>query len=607
MDIGNSLHTNLPRPILGNGFGKEDLHSLMTQIPKKWVEPILKKADRALDTPIPSLPRSLYDDFRRTGRRTPFEGPYFKRRNTAEELTIAYLITGKEAYFDRCRDYIWTILEEFTWVLPAHAPKSYDPERVTLVDLFSSGTAQQLADLYDMLYDNLDDETKSWIRTKIRFHVLYPLREHFEEQWWTYRYESNWCGVCCGNTGCALILTALDETWAVGLLSQLLKSIDGFLGTADPDGAWVEGVSYWVYGFSRVIYFADLLSKVTQGKIDLLSDPRIKATATFPLHSYLPPKYAVNFGDTSKQAGVQRDMMVALTERYKKPELKWYIEHLEAESLITGGTLRDFLWKVPDDLPSHPPEAISKHYKQIGWIITRKTWTDPNGAVLAVKAGNNGEPHNHNDVGQFIFHVFGESFIKDIGVGVYDRAYFGPERYKNPVCGAEGHNLIFIDGKGQENGAEYRGEVVEYEQSDNQDRIVIDMTGAYPSGLVERVIRTLLFLKQEERLVLVDEVECQNGTEVETRLHVTGKLTLEEGMARISTGQASVTIVPSNPERVTLKIGIHEGLELREKGAPVQCEYLSALTKVQGGKGKIALVITPYREDGGKEEVRGTS
>ena len=563
---------------------------------KEIMEEKLKRCDRALEEPIPQLPRSLYDDYFRTGRRHPYQSPCFYRRRMAEDLALAYIFTGKTEYLDRCRDYIWAIMEEFTWVIPAHVRLPLSPETITRVDLFSSGTAMLLADLWDLLHDDLDGETLEWMRYNILRHVLIPLRDHFYEQWWAKAYHSNWCGVCCGNSGCALILTALEEPWALELLHKILMSVERFLSTADPEGAWVEGVGYYFYGFSRVVYLADLLFKVTDGKLDILDDPIIKATSTFPVWAYLPPRSQVNFGDTGSTPGGYPDVLKRYMNRYRIPSIAWYIQRLKEENLFRGGSLRDLLWAPEVDVKPAPPEETSKWYQRIGVIITRSSWTDMDAPVLAVKAGHNAEPHNHIDVGQFIYHCYGNTFIRDLGVGVYDRAYFGPGRYENPICGAEGHNLIFVDGKSQAPGREYEGKIVDYHREADWERIKIDLTKAYPSNVLSEAIRTLLFFKYDG-LVLIDEVKCAENALVETRLHFKGKIQHTPSSIDISAEKGSVHIKPE--DSIKIEIGAHEGLTTRDPEA-ANAQYIRLLTRATGGKAKIQAYIVPYRT---KEEL----
>jgi len=592
-ELKEIVNSSVSHPLLLVNIGNmETLRDRMKH--GRWEEIMkekMKSCDRALENPIPQLPRSLYDDYFKTGRRHPFETPYFYRRRMAEDLALAYIYTGKTEYLDRCRDFIWAIMEEFTWVIPAHVSLPLSPEATTRVDLFSSGTAMLLADLWDLFHNDLDRETLDWMRYNILRRVLIPLRDHFHEQWWTKRYHSNWCGVCCGNSGCSLILTALDEPWALELLHKILRSINSFLSTADPKGAWVEGVGYYFYGFSRVVYLADLLFKVTEGKIDILEDPIIKATATFPVWMYLPPRSQVNFGDAENTPEGYPDLLKRFMNRYRIPSIAWYIQRLKKENLFRGGSIRDFLW-APIDVKPAPPEQTFKWYRKIGVIITRSSWTDMDAPILAVKAGHNAEPHNHIDVGQFIYHCYGNSFIRDLGVGLYDRAYFSPRRYENPICGAEGHNLIFVNGKSQAAGREYEGKIVDYHREDGWERIKIDLTTAYPSHVLSEATRTFLFFKYDG-LVLIDVVKCAENALVETRLHFKGKIHRTSSSVDISAENGSVHIEPESTF-INIEIGTHKGLSTRDPEA-ADAQYIRLLTRASEGSTKMKVYIVPYR------------
>jgi len=590
------IDPSFPRPLLLQGTGgKEAIRNRTNQ--GRWKELLkvkLTRCDEALNGPIPQLPRSLYEDYFKTGRREPFEGPFFYRRSLAEDLAQAYIITGKREYLNRCRDFIWAMLEEFTWVIPAHVSLPLHPDVVTQVDLFASETALLMADLWDLLHDDLDPETLEWMRGMILHHVLMPLRDHLDENRWARSFESNWTGVCSGNSGCALILAALDEPWAIKLLHKLLIIIESFLSTADPDGAWVEGAGYWSYGFLSVIYLSDLLTKITGGRFDLLESTSIESTSTFPIWMYLPPRSQVNFGDTSDTPDVFPEALMRLMDRYRDPSLAWYIRRLEEEGLLGGGSLRDLLWASSDEPRALPPERTSKWYRRIGVIVTRASWTDPDAPILAVKAGHNDEPHNHLDVGQFIYRCYGNNFIRDLGVGVYDRDYFSEKRYENLFCGAEGHNLIFVDGRSQVPGREYEGRIVVYAREPRYEVIRMDLTRAYPGDVLSEAFRTFIFLK-DGGLVLIDEVKCQRGAVVESRLHFGGKPNATSYGIEILWGKGRM-FVSCDVSSVNVEIGTHEGVKLQDS-EQADAQYIRLLTKAIGGSATIKAYIVPHRTD----------
>jgi hypothetical protein len=209
-----------------------------------------------------------------------------------------------------------------------------------------------------------------------------------------------------------------------------------------------------------------------------------------------------------------------------------------------------------------------------------------------VKAGHNAEPHNHIDVGQFIYHCYGNSFICDLGVGIYDRDYFSSKRYENPICGAEGHNLIFVDGKSEGIGREYEGKIVNYRREEGWEQITIDLSKAYPPEVLSKAIRTLTFFKQNG-LLLLDEVTCQQNSLVETRLHFKGSLKQEKQWVDICTERGCIRMLPGDPS-IEIAINTHKGLKTHDITA-TNAPYIRLMKRATEGKVKIKAYIIPYK------------
>jgi hypothetical protein len=116
--------------------------------------------------------------------------------------------------------------------------------------------------------------------------------------------------------------------------------------------------------------------------------------------------------------------------------------------------------------------------------IVRLTGQTRDGAPLALilKAGHNGENHNHNDIGSFILHVAGEGLLTDPGPGRYDRDYFGARRYENVFANSYGHSVPRVGGELQGTGREFAGEFLGVEQDEQAGRkgAAIEFGRAYP-------------------------------------------------------------------------------------------------------------------------------
>ena len=106
--------------------------------------------------PTEALP---YHEFRRyylDGDRRSFEKFYFGRRqalNTACFLSLLY--PEEDKYLEKAQDLIFSMCNEFTWVLPAHQKtlEGYNPVHI---DLFAAESALNLSEVYMMLKDRLD-------------------------------------------------------------------------------------------------------------------------------------------------------------------------------------------------------------------------------------------------------------------------------------------------------------------------------------------------------------------------------------------------------------------------------------------------------------------
>ena len=120
---------------------------------------IIHRAEAALVDEIPSLPLSLYREFHINGNRANFELKYFKRRDMALWLSLAEWYEGKGRFTEKLADVVWAILEESTWIIPAHlyvtpyyitdgVPLFIGDDTLQGIDLFAATTAATLATVY---------------------------------------------------------------------------------------------------------------------------------------------------------------------------------------------------------------------------------------------------------------------------------------------------------------------------------------------------------------------------------------------------------------------------------------------------------------------------
>lgn len=141
------------------------------------------------------------------------------------------------------------------------------------------------------------------------------------------------------------------------------------------------------------------------------------------------------------------------------------------------------------------------YFENCEWYIVRSKELS-----FAAKCGNNGESHNHNDIGGFIITVDGEQIITDYGSGEYMREYFRDEtRYDFLVTSSRGHSVPIIDREYQKSGSEFRGKVLKH--SDAVFRV--DFAEAYGLDYLSSAKRS--FKVNDDFIEMTDKFEFSDS------------------------------------------------------------------------------------------------
>lgn len=137
------------------------------EITKEKGEWAVKYAEGLLDREIPLLPASLYREYVTIGNRSNYESRFFLRRDMALGFAVAEAYENKGRFTEKLMDVVWAIMEESTWLLPAHlycsphhADASLGPvfgdNSLHGVALFSATTCGTIATVYKLCKDKLD-------------------------------------------------------------------------------------------------------------------------------------------------------------------------------------------------------------------------------------------------------------------------------------------------------------------------------------------------------------------------------------------------------------------------------------------------------------------
>jgi hypothetical protein len=441
-------------------------------------------ARRATAEPPTELPFDAFQRFETTGTRREYERPYFARRGRLAALALAATIDQDAGYVPALQETIWAICNEYTWCVPAHIGRNsgtvgsgrLPPEQS--VDLFASETAHALAETLTLLGERLDPWMHYRVRSEIERRVFRPLfydPVHFHWE----SVPMNWASVCAGACGMAAMLLEDDPERLAGMVERCVRAMECFLEGFGPDGGCAEGVGYWQYGFGYYVYFSEMLRDYTRGAIDLLAGELIGRVAAFPAGVSLGGDAFVNYSDGSAHMHLRPGLVSRVALRTGAPSApvaslpSFHDDHCYRWPHIT----RDLVWTDPALLGS-PVELGTTRFEHLGWVVDRRMLGETLVAFSA-RAGNNGEPHNQNDLGHFIVHVGGESLLADLGAGLYTRQYFSATRYEHIHNSSEGHSVPRINGQNQQPGAAHAAQVLRCEPQAEGVVFEIELAGAY--------------------------------------------------------------------------------------------------------------------------------
>lgn len=420
---------------------------------------------------IKPLTREEYDSYFETGDRASFEKNYFDRRALLERAFILSLLyPEKQAYICTVQDVIKALCDEYNWVVPAH---SGDHK----VDLFSSETALLITECVCFLEDRIDISLreKAILEVKRRVIDVYEAQEFLWE-----KYSSNWSAVCSGCVAISMMY-AFPEAFERNI-ERIIKTQEVFLSGFSEEGVCFEGATYWVYGFGNFVWLSDALYRYSNGKYNLFDLKGAQKVAAYPRYAVLCGGTSVSFSDAGRSVLFPKALISCIKTYCPKMQLE-----LNKTNLIFSNSsanqqnfvLRNFIF---GDLQFEYSEKKEDYFLPSAeqMIFNRKHYS------FAVKAGNNGELHNHNDVGSFIFADDGGQALCDLGCGYYNRDYFGDKRYEIFCNSSLGHSVPIVNSQPQKAGKEFGGTILR-----NGDTVTLDIKGAYGVPGLDSLIRTV--------------------------------------------------------------------------------------------------------------------
>lgn len=595
IDIESILRTEEAPPPFPHASDRSAWDAVRKKIGEQAVSQIISQGETAAREPIPALPASLYLEFKRNGERAGYQNPRNVRRRNHTALTLAECLEYKGRFLDPLMDLTWAICEESSWASPAHQGELTDLD-FPIVDLNASLMGTHLAEMDLLLGTELDPMVGKRIRDEIDRRLFTPyLTRH--DHWWMHntlkRTTNNWSAVCNGNIVISALYLEKDISRLSEIIARAARSLDDYIDTYDENGGSSEGPGPWVFGFSNYVIMAHMLEHRTNGQLAFMEPDFIREIAKFPLQTVMAPGLWVNFADTESHTTFPEAFLIYTAERLNLPDLiTLYHEQRQRQVAIDRESelpwmIRHLFWR-PKDIPNEPVRFIpAKHdwYNGMHWMFARMNPANPDALVLAAKGGHNGEMHNQNDVGSFIFQVNGEQVIADIGRGRFTRFYFGAGRYEDLSCQSTGHSCPVPNGQMQgaltqperlpdgnwadmaedQRGENFHATLIEHRADDAIDLMTIELKNAYPPEADLASLKRTIALHRDcadGRVELIDDVQFDKapGT-YESVLTTFGEVNIQNGVVNI-TGEKAGARITYDPKIIQARVDLREGIPL---------------------------------------------
>ncbi|MBQ7045108.1 MAG: heparinase II/III family protein [Clostridia bacterium] len=483
---------------------------------------IIARAEEKMGYEWPSIFATDFMAFRRTFDRKAYENKCRPRRSALCDFVLAECFENKGRFYDDIVNLIWLICEESYWGVSAHR---YD-ESLKLpdttdhyIDLFAAETAAAISPIKYILYDYFKTEYPELLKRidkELDDRIFTPYLSHTDYWWMAFYHDNiinNWNAWINSSVLTCFLLADKSEKRNQGI-QKCCASISNFVNSYPKDGGCNEGPCYWGAAGGSLFLFLYLLQLSTNKKNELFDTQIIKNIGAYIRKVYIGDIYFVNFADGDTKANPSwlsykfglctDDLSLAalgakFCDRFHEPWvttnfLKFFfgvLDYTEAKQFSEKAEFNTF-------------EALND--TQV--TVLRETTDTNKGLFLAAKGGNNGESHNHNDVGNFIVYLDSHPVIIDTGWLDYTAKTFSNERYTIWVNRSDWHNLPTVNGAVQLDG--YTKKAGSFSAEDNGDiyKVNVEFSGVYESGAnLNSLERSIEFNKASGVITLTDSYD----------------------------------------------------------------------------------------------------
>jgi hypothetical protein len=543
------------------------------KIPAAALAALSRQASEEKGTQWPQPLVSHYARYFRDGNRTAYEGLVAARQQRLTRAVVMALLPDRDMdtdtdtntgpdpaaeadreapnWLDEVIDGAYLLCEQSSWSWAAHddvfsrsgevVPRKSRP----YLDLGAGEVAAQLAWLDHVLGEQLDNRApglRRRIREETDERVIQPFLGRLDWHWLGLDGNvHNWNPWIHSNLLAAAIFLVDDPNEQVRTVARCIEGLDRFLASLPADGAIDEGFAYWWNGAGRMLEGLALLEEATGGALDA-DLPVIRELVAFPHRMHLGTTWYLNVADGPARAAkaLPWDMLQGWAARLGDRDAVRHAAAMVSANPEPASGLGRVLHSLPaaanTSTAPQPPLVPFTYLPSVQIMVAREQAGNAEGLFLAAKGGNNGEHHNHRDVGSVVVAVDGVPLLVDAGQPTYTAKTFGPDRYQIRAMQSGWHSVPAPFGLEQGTGKEFAAEVLQAPVPGNPT-IQLALGAAY--GLrPDRWVRTALLDRKARQVEVADRWDLgdppTNGTpDVDITYLAAGTVTVGHGTATV--------------------------------------------------------------------------
>lgn len=483
---------------------------------QKWIEELLAEADTMLKEPV----------LAKTGTgTTQYLNSVHEAIYRMEYLPMAYRLTGNEAYAERAKQELLNLCGS-------------NFEDWSPVTLFTGEMCAAVALGYDWLYQTMTEAERQTVRNILVSKAFEPAMEDYQSVekyrsyhlWWNRDKDlaapNNWSAVCNGGLAMAA-LAVCDETEIAGdILENGLRVIEDLLERYAPDGAYFEGLNYWIYSLQFLSYYSAALTTAAGTDYGLFDAPGLDKTSYY-------------LDDMSGFSGVMNLRNVD-TDDYMNDYPTMYIAQRCGDSRLVALRLfrlekygfsampEDLFWYEPTD-EVYTRDGGSRLYREQEVAVMRTGTQDEADIFVGFHGSEDNQLVGVMDAGTYVVDMLGERWVYDSGpdMGNYVTGGATAARNNNYRSRAEGHNTFVIDPDyGVEQDRYVAATINRFENNEDCAYAVCDLSGVYAFTGAESAQRGILLDKKNQHVVIQDEVKRQEPMELYWFMHTDAAVTV---------------------------------------------------------------------------------